>query len=228
MKTNSITFKILFEYFPMLLIGLGVLISTIIFHVDFIKVLPIFITLFVMLFNSRANRIGFIIGGCNCFFYFISYMLQRLYTSAFSSAFAGIVAIISFFLWKRNSYGKATIFKKLSTRSRVIFAILFIVAWTITAHVVKLQGGNQALLDSFSGLLGFVIPILTMFAFVEDLPLNLTSILISLVMFILLTIQDLTNLPFLLLSIYNLYMGVKRAITWIKLYKEQKQKNLTN
>ncbi len=227
MKSTDTKFKILFEYLPMLITGIGAFITAVIYKQPAIQVLPIFVTLFVMLFNSRANRIGFIIGGCNCFFYFVSFMMQRLYTTAFSSAFNGVISIISFFMWKRKSYGHATIFRRLKNSTRIISIAIFLVVWAITTYVINLNGGNQAILDSFSGILGFVVPVLTMFAFVEDLPLNYISNFISLVMFILLTIEDLGNLPFLFVNVYNMYMCTKRAITWIKLYKEQKQKNLT-
>ncbi len=211
----------------MLITGVGAFTTAIIFKQPAIQVLPIFVTLFVMLFNSRANRIGFIIGGCNCFFYFISFMMQHLYMTAFSSAFNGVISIISFFMWKRKSYGSATIFRRLKTSMRILFIVIFMIVWSITSYVINLNGGNQAILDSFSGILGFVIPILTMFAFVEDLPLNLISNFISLVMFTILMFEDLGNFPFLFVNMYNMYMCTKRAITWIKLYKEQKQKNLT-
>lgn len=227
MKTTDTKFKILFEYLPMLITGIGAFTTALIFKQPAIKVLPIFITLFVMLFNSRANRIGFIIGGCNCFLYFISFMMQRLYMTAFSSAFNGIISIISFFMWKRRAYGKATIFRRLKTFMRILFVALFLIVWAITSYLTAQNGGNQAILDSFTGILGFVVPILTMLAFVEDLPLNLISNFISLVMFIVLMFEDLGNFPFLFVNIYNMFMVVKRTFTWIKLYKEQKQKNLT-
>ena len=79
MKTLDKKSRILFEYLPMLITGVGAFTTAIIYKQPVLKVLPIFITLFVMLFNSRANRIGFIIGGCNCFLYFISFMMQQLY-----------------------------------------------------------------------------------------------------------------------------------------------------
>ena len=131
-------------------------------------------------------------------------------------------------MWKRKSYGKATIFRKLKTSMRILFIALFLIVWAICSYVTAQNGGNQAILDSFTGILGFVLPVLTMFAFVEDLPLNLISGFISLIMFILLMFEDLGNFPFLFVNIYNMYMCVKRTFTWIKLYKEQKQKNLTN
>ena len=227
MLKNNLIKNYLTEYIPMLITGVGAFVTAIVFKQPAIQVLPIFVTLFVMLFNSRANRIGFIIGGCNCFFYFISFMMQRLYMTAFSSAFNGVVSIISFFMWRRRAYGKATIFRKLKTSMRILFVALFLVVWAITYYITSQNGGNQAILDSFTGILGFVIPILTMFAFVEDLPLNLINNFILLVMFILLTTQDLGNFPFLFVNLYNMYMCVKRAITWIKLYKEQNPKTQT-
>ena len=227
MKTFDLKFRILFEYLPMVITGLGAFISGVIFKSPIMEILPIFITLFVMLFNSRANRIGFIIGGCNCFLYFISFMMQQLYTTAFSSAFNGVISIISFFLWKKNAYGKATIFKKMKISWRIVFIVLFMIAWAITTYVTKINNGEQPLLDSFSGLIGFIVPVLTMLAFIEALPLDLTGNFISLVMFVILTINDPSHLPFLFVNCYNMYMGTKRALTWIKKYKEQKQKNLT-
>jgi nicotinamide mononucleotide transporter PnuC len=227
MITADRKFKIFYEYIPMLITGIGAFTTAIIYQQPVLKVLPIFITLFVMLFNSRANRIGFILGGCNCFLYFISFMMQQLYTTAFSSAFNGIISIISFFMWKRRAYGKSTIFRKLKTPVRIVFCLAFMIVWAITTYTTKVNGGEQPLLDSFSGIIGFVVPVLTMLAFIEALPLDLAGNFISLVMFILLVFESPANLPFLFVNLYNMYMGTKRAITWIKKYKEQKEKNLT-
>ena len=63
--------KILFDYIPMAVTGICLIVSAIIVKQMPIKLLPTLITLFVMLLSANANRLTFLLGAANSVLYII-------------------------------------------------------------------------------------------------------------------------------------------------------------
>ena len=75
-----------------------------------------------MLFNSRANRIGFVLGSLNSLIYIIGYLIEGVYGTVFSTFFGIVAGMAAYFRWKKKSYGKATIFRSFSGKQRVLLS----------------------------------------------------------------------------------------------------------
>lgn len=74
-----------------------------------------------------------------------------------------------------------------------------------------------------SMLLGFVLPVLTMLAYLESLPLNLVNMAVSLTLWIRIVVAgNLANLTYLVYSVYCAYMTLRQTVRWIRLYREQR------
>ena len=116
----------------MALTGVGILICAILFEQMFIKVLPLFFSLLIMLLNSRANRIGFILGAINSCIYIIGYLMEGVYGTVASTVFGIVIMLITYFRWKSNAYGKATVFRRFSARGRVLLTLVLCAAWAAT------------------------------------------------------------------------------------------------
>jgi hypothetical protein len=72
-----------------------------------------------------------------------------------------------------------------------------------------------------SGVLG---PILTLFAFLEYLPLALLCQLMTDVMWFKIMISgSIANITYLILAVYNTYITIRLTKTWLRLYKEQQE-----
>ena len=68
---------------------------------------------------------------------------------------------------------------------------------------------------------------LVAFRFVEGQYFNLVSCAISLVMWILICLDQPNNVNFAIISVYNLFRTVQAAINWTLLYvKQKKEKQL--
>ena len=155
MKMSNKKKAILFEYLPMAVTGIIILVCAIVFKQMFIKVLPLFFSLLIMLFNSRANRIGFILGSINSCIYIIGYLMEGVYGTVASTVFGIVIMLISYFRWKNNAYGKATVFRRFSTRGRVLLALVLCVAWAATSFVLSKIGGTATAIDGLTMVLGF-------------------------------------------------------------------------
>ena len=216
--------KFLFEYLPMLITGIGILVCAIVFKQMFIKVLPLFFSLIIMLLNSRANRIGFLLGAANSVIYLIGYFLEAVYGTMLSTLFGIAMALIAYFRWKKDAYGKATIFRSFSGKQRIWLSALLALAWATCSFVLWKMGGTAVVFDGLTLVLGVVVPLLNIAAYIESPCLNIVSCAAQLIVWIQVVCIDgkLGNLTYLIFMTYALYMTTRTFLRWRLLYKEQK------
>ena len=215
------------EWLPIFITFVCIFVCTIVLKQQFIKVLPLFISLFVMLLNSHANRLGFLLGGTNCFIYAIGYTMEGLYGTVIATIFGGIVQYVSFFMWKKRAYGSSTVFRRMKNSWRILFSVGILTAWAISSFVLWKVGGNEFVLDGLSMVLAYAAYVLTMFAFIENVPIALTSLVIGNTLWIRIILSgNIANVTYLIYNIYASYMSIRAQIRWIKLYKEQRAKKV--
>ena len=70
-----------------ILTGIAILVSGIYFKQEFFLMIPLFVSLFVMSFQSEANRLGSLIGAINAVVYTVAYLYMGVYISAASAFF---------------------------------------------------------------------------------------------------------------------------------------------
>ncbi len=225
MKTGDKKKAILFEYLPMAVTGIGILVCAIIFKQMFIKVLPLFFSLIIMLFNSRANRIGFILGSINSCIYIIGYLMEGVYGTVASTVFGIVIMLISFFRWKNNAYGKATMFRRFSACGRALLALVLCVMWAATSFTLSKIGGTATVIDGLTMVLGFATNILTMVAYVEAPFLNIISGLCQFALWVQIVFinGNYAAMAYLVYNVYCTYMLIRTFYHWLTLYKEQQR-----
>ena len=224
MKMSNRKKAILFEYLPMVITGISILACAIVFKQMFIKVLPLFFSLLIMLLNSRANRIGFILGSINSCIYIIGYLMEGVYGTVASTVFGIIIMMISYFRWKGKAYGKATVFRRFSALGRILLAEVLCIVWVATSFVLSKMGGTANIMDAMTMVLGFATNILTIVAYVEAPFLNIISCLCQLMLWVQIVFinGNYAAMTYLVYSIYCTYMVVRTFYRWRALYKEQR------
>lgn len=206
--------------------GIAILIAGIVFKQEFFLMIPLFVSLFVMSFQSEANRIGPLIGSINSLIYTAAYIYMGVYASAASAIlFSFPIQLMTFFRWKKNAYKKTAIFRKMTTKMRIIWSALFIVAWGIIAVIFKQLDYEYAILDSCTLLFGFVIPVLTMLAFIEYTYLWIVQCVLGVFLNIQMVVNDPKETTYLIYGVYALICVIGAFINVQKFYKEQ-QENL--
>lgn len=222
-KTRS---KLLLEYLPSVLTFVAILVCAIIFKQSFIKTLPVCFSLVIMLLNSQANRIGFLLGALNSLIYIIGYFMESLYGTVASTFFGMVLSLTAYFRWKKKAYGRATIFRSFSGKQRVLFSVLLVIAWALCSFVLWKIDGSAVVFDGLILVLGVVVPILNIVAFIEAPCLNILSCVAQLTLWGQIVFIDgkIANLTYLIYTAYALYMVVRTFLRWFALYKEQGQK----
>ena len=206
--------------------GFAILVAGILCKQEFFLMIPLIVSLFVMAFQSEANKLGPLIGSINSLIYTAAYMYMGVYASAASAfLFSFPVQLMTFFRWKKNAYKKTVVFRKMTTKMRIGWSIIFLVAWGIMAAVFMHLDYEYAILDSGTFLFGFVIPVLTMLAYIEYTYLWIVQCIVSVFLNIQMVVNDYKETTYLIYGIYALYCVICAFINVQKFYEEQ-QKNL--
>lgn len=211
-----------FSYSLVLITAFGITFFTVLNSESFLKVLPLYISLFVMLLNSTANRYGILIGALNSILYGVVYLGFGLYGSAVSCfAFSAPIQFISFFRWSKHSYKKTTVFRKLSGKKRICLILVLTVAYAISAITLKWSGGRYVLLDAVSIPLGFMNPFLNMFACVEYTYGQLLGTPFTIVIAALMVPTTPAQSAYLVYHLYSYICIIKAFFNVKEIYKEQ-------
>lgn len=205
----------------------GLLISSIWTGQHFLIVLPLFNSLVIMILTSSINRYGQLLGAVNSLVYGGVYFYFGLYGIATSTILVNApIMFITFILWNKKAYKHSTVLKKLSVKQRGIGFILFLCLMVGSFVVLKfINPEGHILLDTVISVLGYVIAFLMMFAFVEAYPLNVISCLLNLILFAVMTTEDIKQLPYFIFSLYSTIMTVRAYFCSKRLYAEQQDKN---
>ena len=201
----------------------GVLISSIFTGQHFLLVLPLFNSLIIMLLTSSINRYGQLLGGINSIVYGGVYIYFGLYGMAATTILVNApIMIITFILWNKNSYKHSTLLKRLSKKQRTIGLVLLLCLMLGSFVVLKLiNPDGHILLDTAISVIGWVVTLLTLFAYIEAYPLNVINCSLNLILFGIMTADDIKQLPYLIYSIYSTVMVIRSCFISTKLYTEQ-------
>ena len=207
--------------------GIAILVAGIACKQEFFLMIPLFVSLFVMAFQSEANRMGPLIGSINSLIYTAAYIYMGVYASAASAILLSFpIQMMTFFRWKKNAYKKTVVFRKMTTKMRIGWSVAFLVVWAIMAVVCMHLVYEYAILDSGSFLFGLVIPVLTMLAYIEYTYLWIVQCILGVFLNFQMVINDPKETTYLIYGVYAFYCVIGAFISVQKFYKEQ-QKSLS-
>ena len=202
--------------------GIAILVAGILCKQQFFLMIPLFISLFVMAFQSEANRLGALAGAINSLISTAAYIYMGVYASAASAVlFSFPIQLMTFFSWRKNAYKKTVIFKKMSNKVRAITVSAILLMWAALAGVFFYLDYEYAVLDSITFLFGFIIPIMTMLAYIEYTYLWIVQAILGVFLNVQMVIVDYRQTTYLIYGVYALDCVVVAFINVRKFYKEQ-------
>lgn len=196
---------------------------------DFLRILPLYISIIVMVLQLKVNRYAFLLGGLNSVLYAVVYFHYRLYGSAlYSITVSFLMQIATFINWGRHSYKKtATVFKTIGTKRFLIFSGIFVVIWLICYAIFKNLGSSHTMLDNSVMLLGIITTILTMLSYVEWTYMQNLGCLINVILYARMIKEAPEMSTYLVSMVYSLLCANITLISVRKMYKEQKKEGIS-
>lgn len=221
--------KNLFTLIMLFITAVGITVTMILFTPSRLMVVPLYVSLFISLLQTRINRYAPLIGGINSILYFVVYMYSGIPATAFYALlFSCPLQIITFIRWTKNKRGSSTLLRKMSARFRLLALLAFAAAWVIVFAASYLSGSSFAILDTTSSMLGILTTFLTMFAFIEYTVLQLVGGVTSISLYInMIASGKIEQMPFLVYSAYSLICICLAVIRARRLYTEQQTEEKT-
>ncbi len=202
--------------------GIAILATGILTKQHFFLMVPLFISLFVMSFQSEANRYGSLMGAINSLIYTAAYTYMGVYGSAVSALLLSFpMQLMTFFNWKKHAYKKTVIFKQMSNKMRVVSTVGVLALWAVAALILYRLKYEYAIFDSILFLLGIIVSVLTMFAYIEYTYLWIVQAVVGLFLNVQMIINDYSQATYFVYGIYALYCVICAFINVRKFYKEQ-------
>lgn len=197
-------------------------VAGVIYHQNFFRILPLYISLIIGMLQSRVNRFASLLGSVNSLLYGAVYIFYKLYGSGVSALlFSCPIQLITFIRWNKNKSGESTVLRRLSVKWRIImlvsFAVLLLAMWIL----LPLIGSQYVFLDSATTLLGILIYFLTMFAFVEYTSFMIINGIINIFLYIQMLPDSPETMTYLIFSVYSFICICLAFFEARKLYKIQ-------
>ena len=111
----------------------------------------------------------------------------------------------------------------MSAKTRAVFIISVLALWATLAGVCYYLNYEYAILDSILFLLGVIVQVLTMLAFIEYTYLWIVQAVIGLFLNVQMVFVDPKETTYLVYGVYALYCVIGAFMSVQKYYKEQQQ-----
>ena len=212
----------IFTFFLITITFVLITVTAFIYKEDIFVIVPLYISLTVMLLQSRANRCAFLLGGINALLYAAVDVYIGLYASAASAALVSCpLQLVTFINWSRRPYGTATIFKKLGRKNMVILAAAGVVLWLAMWALFSMLHSGYLLFDNTLTLIGIAATILCAMSYIEYTYLQMVSLGIGIVLYGVMLKERPIQITYLIYNVYALICSAKAFLLMNKLYVKQ-------
>ncbi len=217
---------VLLDYIPAVCFLAAIITLSVVTGQMFIKTLPCVVSVIVMILSTNANRYSFLIGAANCFIYAAGYIMEGLYGSAAQAAFVSApFQIATFILWTKHKDRQTTRMRRMTGRVRLLTLAVTLAGYAAAYFAFSaLRGASDMMpLDAAVFVLGLVVTVAQMLAYVDSMAINTVTCLINVSIWIVLTKRDVKSVTYLLISVYNLYRCVLGFFNYLAIYKRQQR-----
>ena len=215
------------DYLPILMAvtAIGITVTAIVFKQLFLNILPLYISLFVWMFQSKLSRYAFLVGAVNALLYSFFYFRSHLYVLAiYAIVFSFVMQVSSYFLWKRRPSGKSTIFRTLSKKQIILGLLVILAVWVVIAFFLSKTNSQHQFLDIFLTILGIVGTLLCMLAYAEYVPISILTGVVDLILSFVMMLDNKAQSTYFIFNIYALicrFIAMKNMINKIKKQREE-------
>lgn len=208
------------------LTALAITASGIMFEQNFFHMLPLYVSLIVFFLQSKAMRLGSLMGSLNSVLYGMVYLSMELYGSMFSAlAVSFPLQLATFISWSRRKSGNTTRFRTLSSKWLIIVIAITIISYFPILISSKAAGGNYVELDSAVTALGFTATILMLLRFSEYVKFQIAGLVFSILLFTLMVISSPEQLTYLIYNVYATICCVQAAMNISIIKKRQTEED---
>jgi nicotinamide riboside transporter PnuC len=191
------------------------------------RIVPLYVSLFVMYLQTKASRFSFLLGGCNAAYYGVVYVFLGLYGMAlYSILVASPIQIVTYIRWKKPAYKHAALLKKLDWKQRLCSVLGFGAVWCVLYLILSSFGSGYLILDNTTSVIGTAANLASLLYLIEFPYVQCVSLVLNIILNVQIVQNDPKQWTFLIYTVYALICALISAVYMQKLYNWQKRENL--
>ena len=207
--------------------AVAIIVTGIVFSQSFFNMLPLFVSLFIGVLQSRASRFAPMLGSANSILYGVIYIGFGLYANAANAFLVSFpMQLITFLRWNKHAYKHSTRFRSLKLWQWLVLGGVFTAAFVCVNFVLAAADSSYRFWDNSSTLLGLTNSVLTMLSFREYSWLMLPNGILTIGLYTAMAADDPAQITFLIYAVQSFICIVKQYFCVRQLYKEQKEEAL--
>lgn len=207
--------------------AIAITVSGILYGQSAWRILPLYVSLFIALLQSRVNRFAPLIGSINSLVYALVYFSYQLYASALYAVLVSCpLQLVTFLRWRKNKRGTTTRFRSLTGKQRLMIFGGTVVAFALLYIIMSALGSGYLLLDNAVTIIGILSTVFMMLAFIEYTVLTLIGNLCSITLYITMLAEHPEQLTYLIFSCYSLLCGCIAVYHARRNYKAQQAESI--
>ncbi len=227
MKMKKLTPDFIITLCIMATTAILITVSAVVFKQSAWRTLPLYVSLFIALLQSRVNRFAPLIGSVNSLVYALVYFSYNLYASALYAVLVSCpLQMVTFLRWRKHKRGTTTRFRSLTGKQRLMIFGSAILAFILLYLIMSALGSGYLLLDNTVTLVGIFSTVFMMLAYIEYTVLVIVGNLCSISLYITMLAAHPEQLTYLIFSCYSLFCGCI-AVYHVRLnYKAQQTESI--
>ena len=168
---------------------------------------------------TKNTKYAFIFGIINVANYGYILFTENIYGGLIYNVLYSLPMLIwGYINWCKKSKLKNSGIKKMNKKTKIISFILVLIVICACSYTLNMLSSNNYILDSISTILGYVGIYLMTNKYIEQWNVWVICNLVNLILWISLTINDLSNIPVVIMWFIYFINSLYGYITWNKKY----------
>lgn len=206
----------------------GITVTAILFSCDIYRVIPLYVSLVVMILQTRANRLSFLVGGMNAAYYAVVYVTLKLYGMAlYSICVACPLQIITWLRWRKNPYAQSTVLRRLTAKQRIGWGAGFVAVWAVLYCILDAFGSGYLILDNTISVISAAGNVGSLLSLIEFPFMQILAQVLNLTLYIQMIGEDPRQWTYLIYTVYALICSAKSAYFMHRLYLKQREEKIS-
>lgn len=202
----------------------GITVTAVLFSCDLYRVLPLYVSLIVMIMQTRADRNCFLVGGLNAAYYAVVYVVLGLYGMALYSLLVAFpLQIITWLRWRRNPYAQATVLRRLSVRQRIGWGAGMAGIWLVLYLILNAFGSGYLILDNTISVISAAGNVGSLLSLIEFPFMQVLAHVLNIALYVQMVGEDPRQWTYLIYSVYALACSILSAYYMHGLYLRQRR-----
>ena len=204
----------------------GITVTAVLFSCDLYRIIPLYVSLIVMILQTRANRFSFVAGGLNAGYYAVVYFTLKLYGMAlYSLLVACPLQIITWLRWRRNPYAQATVLRRLSPKQRIGWSAGLAGIWAVLYLILDAFGSGYLVLDNTISVISAAGNVGSMLSLIEFPFMQILAHMLNITLYVQMVANDPKQWTYLIYSVYALVCSIISACYMHRLYLQQRKES---